>query len=83
MYVPSITLSRRLHMPWMSVSLKWLIRKKLRVYNKARLPCCEADWLHYKALKKEVKHMLKYHHKDYLMDMISSPKKVRNLYGVT
>ena len=52
------------------------------MYNKARLSCCEADWSHYKALKKEVKHvhMLKSHHKDYLLDMISSPNNKKPLW---
>ena len=51
--------------------------------NKARLSCCEADWSHFKALKKEVIHMLKSHHKTYLMDMISSPNKKKPLWHYT
>ena len=62
-HVPTKTLSRRTHLPWMSAPLKRLIRKKQRVYNKARLSCREADWLQYKALKREVKDMLKSQHK--------------------
>ena len=76
-HVPTKILGRRTHLPWMSGTLKRLIRKKLRVYNKARLSCCEMD---YKALKKEVKHMLKSHHKTYLMDMISSPNDKKSLW---
>ena len=64
----------------MSATLKRLIRKKQWVYKKARLLCHEADWSHYKALKKEVKDMLKSQHKTYLMNMISPPA-IRNLYG--
>ena len=79
-HVPTKTLSRRTHLPWMSAPLKRLIRKKQRVYNKARLSCREADWLQYKALKREVKHMLKSQHKNYLMDMISSPNNKKPLW---
>ena len=79
MYYQKQTLGRRWHLPWMFVSLKRLIQKKQRVYNKARLSCCEADCSHYTALRKEVKHMLKSHHKDYLLDMISSPNNKKPL----
>ena len=51
----------------MSASLKRLIRKKRRVYNKARLSYHEADWSQYKAMKREVKYMLKSQHKNYLI----------------
>ena len=64
----------------MSATLKRIIRKKQRVYNKARLFCCEADWAHYKQLKKELKDMLKSQHKTYLMNMISSPSNEKPLW---
>ena len=55
--------------------------KKQRVYiYKARLSCCQSDSSHYKALKKAVKHMLKSHHKTYLMDMISYPNNKKPLW---
>ena len=78
--VPTKTLGIRTHLPWMSAPLKRLIRKKQRVYNKARLSCHEADWSQYKALKREVKHMLKSQHKNYLMDMISFPNNKKPLW---
>ena len=51
-HVPTKVLGRRTYLPWMSATLKRLIRKKQRVYNKARLFHCEADWAYYKQLKK-------------------------------
>lgn len=64
----------------MSAALERLIRKKQRVYNCARCYFCENDWLEYKSLKKEIDHKLKYQHKTYLIDIISSPENKKSLW---
>ena len=79
-HVPTKVLGRRTHLPWMSATLKRLIRKKQWVYNKARLFRCETDWAYYKQLKKEVKNMLKSQHKTYLMNTISSSSNKKPLW---
>ena len=51
-HVPTKQISSRSHLPWMTATLKRLIRKKQRVYNCARRYSRESDWLEYKSLKK-------------------------------
>ena len=78
-YVPTKLLGMQTHLPWMSAALKHLIQKKQRVYNRTKHHCHENDWSEHKALKKEVKHMLKFQHKT---DMISSPNN-KSPCGIT
>ena len=73
-------ISSRSHLPWMTVGLKRLIRKKQRVYNRPRRYSHESDWLEYKSLKKDIDHKLKYQHKIYLTDLISSPDNKKPLW---
>ena len=56
-YVPIKTLSTRHHLPWLSPSLKRLIKKK-RLYNKAKIYNKPADWVEYKTLQHKVRNLL-------------------------
>ena len=76
-HISTKQISSRSHLPWMIVAL---IRKKQRVYNRARCYSRESDWLEYKSLKKDIDHKLKYQHKTYLTDMISSPDNKKPLW---
>ena len=62
--------STRCHIPWLSTSLKRMIRKKQRIYNKAKLSNSSNDWLEYKTLLKQVKRLLRQQHNNYLKDVI-------------
>ena len=53
--IPNRYSSTRGHIPWLSTSLKRMIRKKQRIYNKAKLSNSSNDWLEYKTLQKQVK----------------------------
>ena len=64
----------------MTAALKRLIRKKQGVYNRARHYSRESDWLEYKSLQKNIDRKLKYQHKTYLTDMISSPDNKKPLW---
>ena len=48
------------------------IRKKQRVYNRARRFHRENDWSEYKLLQKEVDQKLKHQHKSYISNLISA-----------
>ena len=54
-HIPCKHLSIRYRIPWLSTSLMHMIRKKQRVYNKAKLSNNNNDWLEYKMLQKQVK----------------------------
>lgn len=79
-HTPTKTLSTRTYLPWMSNTLKRLIRKKQRVYNQARCYHRDTDWLEYKSLQKEVNHELKYQHKSYVTNLISSSNNKKSLW---
>ena len=64
----------------MSNTLKRLIRKKQKVYNRARCYHRDTDWLEYKSLQKEVNHKLKYQHKSYVTNLISSSNNKKSLW---
>ena len=73
--VPVKVISKRTHLPWVNTSLKRLIRKKQRVYNRAKLYSREPDWSDYKSLQKQVSKSLRQQYKDYLNGMLSSKDK--------
>ena len=50
------------------------------MYNHARHYSRESDWLEYKLLQKDIDRKLKYQHKTYLTDMISSPDNKKPLW---
>ncbi|XP_065886047.1 uncharacterized protein [Dysidea avara] len=79
-HTPTKLLSTRTHLPWMSTTLKRLIRKKQRVYNRARHHHRENDWLEYKSLQKEVDHKLKHQHKSYVTNLISASNNKKPLW---
>ena len=56
--IPYTYSSTRCHIPWLSTLLKRMIRKKQRIYNKAKLSNSSNDWLEYKTLQKQVKGLL-------------------------
>ena len=79
-HTPTETLSTRTHLPWMSNALKRLIRKKQRVYNRARCHHRNANWSEYKSLQKEVNRKLKHQHKSYVMNLISTSSNKKSLW---
>ena len=64
----------------MSTALKRLIRKKQRVYNRARRFHRENDWSEYKLLQKEVDQKLKHQHKSYISNLISASNNKKSLW---
>ena len=74
-YVLAKIISKRTHLPWVNTSLKRLIRKKQRVYNRAKFYSRESDWFEYKNLQKQVSQTLKQQHREYLNILSSNDKK--------
>ena len=78
-HVPSKVLSTRFHLPWLTVTVKRLIRKKQRVYNRARRYQRECDWKEYKILRYKIRNQLCDLHKNHLMKVISSENNKKPL----
>ena len=64
-HVPTKIISKRTHLPWVNTSLRRLIRKKQRVYNRAMSYSCESEWFKYKTLQKQVSQTFKQQYKTY------------------
>ena len=77
-FVPSKTLGTRYHLPWLSSSLKRLIRKKQRLYNKAKSYQDPADWEEYKILQHKVRNLLRSSHYKYLQNAVNSASDTVN-----
>ena len=69
-HIPYQHLSTRYCIPWLSTSLKRMIRNKQQVCNKAKLSNNSNNWLEYKTLQKQVKGLLQQQHDNYLKDVI-------------
>ena len=79
-HVPSKVLSTRFHLPWLTVTVKRLIRKKQRVYNRARRYQRECDWKEYKILRYKIRNQLRDLHKNHLTKVISSENNKKPLW---
>ena len=71
-HVPFKTLRKNTRLLWMTAELTRLIRKKKRVYKRAKLHKRDSDWSEYKDLQRKVCQMLKHKHRAYITNIISS-----------
>jgi len=71
-HVPCKTLGTRTHLPWMSASLKRLIQRKQRIYNRARRFQRNLDWQEYRTIRSQVKNLTRHQHKTYLSNILSN-----------
>ena len=71
-FVPTKLSGTRSHLPWLTVSLKRLIRKKQRVYNKAKLYQCPTAWKQFKDLQHQIRSLLRKQHWQYLSDIFNN-----------
>ena len=72
--VPFRTVCQHTRPPWMTNELIQLIRKKNRVYKRAKCYRRNSDWSEYKDLQHKVRHMLKHNHRAYITNIMSSSK---------
>ena len=77
-YVPSKLLSTIHHLPWLSPSLKQLIKKIQRLYNTAKFYNKSANWVEYKTLQHRVRNLLRSSHYNYLHNSINSASDTAN-----
>ena len=68
--IPSKTTSIRHNLPWLNSSLKRMIRKKQRLYNKAKCTKKRKDWNKYNSHKKETLKALRKARWNYINNML-------------
>ena len=68
--IPSKMMSERWNIPWMTNSVRRMIRKKQRLYNKAKRTRREEDWKIFKSLRNAIKAELTKAHNDYVLGLL-------------
>ena len=71
-HFPQKKLGSRWNVPWMTSSIKRMIRKKQKLYNKAGKSNSQADWKKFKDLRKATKKRLTLAHDKYLLDLLKT-----------
>jgi hypothetical protein len=84
-YIPSKMSSTRFNLPYVTRDIKRKIKKKQRLYNKARKTKKEKDWSKFKILRKNIQTMLKNARWKYLNEIIgpSLSENPKAFYGYT
>ena len=60
------------HLPWTTTSLKRLIKRKQRIYNRAKLYQRDPDWREYKTIRIHVRNILRRQHSNFIFNVMSS-----------
>ena len=77
-FIPIKLSSTRVHLPWLTVTLKCLIRKRQRVYNKVKLSQHPADWQEFKGLQYKVCSLMRKQHWQYLNNILTGTDDCEN-----
>ena len=71
--------SVRYHQPWITTNIKWLSKRKQRMFNKkARISGSPSDWSQYKMLQKTTQQTCREAHRSYTFRMIDPNTKSNN-----
>lgn len=71
-HFPQKKLGSRWNILWMNSSIKRMIRKKQKLYNRARKSNSHFDWKKFKDLRKATKKKLTLAHDKYLLDLLKT-----------
>ena len=73
--IPHKRISSWQHVPWMKITIKRLIRKKKRLWKKAKKTNKEEHWQEFKDTRKAVKHRMKKSYDDYVSGIFEKSEK--------
>ena len=76
--IPRKNLTSRTNVPWMTYKIRREIRRKQRLYNKARRTNNENDWKNFKEARRVTKASLENSHNEYVMSLLESTNDQRN-----
>jgi len=77
-YIPSRMKSTRQNLPWLTVELKRMCRRKQRLYNKARESKDKSQWKAYQKLKKKLKQEIRSAHRNYINGILTEALEEKN-----
>ena len=70
--IPTKMTSTKVHLPWLDNSIKRSIRKKQRLYNKAKRSKDDKDWAAFRCLRNSVDKQIRKSHLSYVSDVIGA-----------
>ena len=76
-FIPKKQLSSWQDVPWMTTTVKKMIRKKKRLWNKAKRSKADKDWESFRNLRKAVKTKMKKLHDEYIGSILDNSLKER------
>ncbi|XP_048588419.1 uncharacterized protein LOC125572237 [Nematostella vectensis] len=74
-YIPHKHLSGRWNVPWMTGEIRRAIRKKQRLYNRAKTTQRQSDWMKFKKLRAKVKEQLRESYHSYIANLLKPPEQ--------
>ena len=77
-HIPSKMTSTRHNLPWVTPAIRWEIRKKQRLYNKARKNGTASAWADFKKLRLSIDRQIKKAHQTYISDVIGESLKTED-----
>jgi exonuclease III len=77
-YIPSKTVKNNQRLPWFNNSIKRVIRKKQRQYNKAKRTKKDVEWAKYRSLQNLASKMMKKSRLDYINNMLTESVESKN-----
>jgi hypothetical protein len=77
--IPSKYTTTRWNLPWMTTEIKQMIRKKQRLYNKAKKSNDKEHWNNFKLYRKNLKDKLQNAHDDYVKN-IPTPEETKTIH---
>ncbi|CAG2200390.1 unnamed protein product [Mytilus edulis] len=69
--IPSKNTTTRWNLPWITTETKQMIRRKQRLYNKAKKSNDKKHWKDFKLYRKKVKEQLQSNHDQYVKDILT------------
>ena len=76
-FIPKKQLSSWQDVPWMTTTVKRMIRKKKRLWNKSKRSKADKDWESFRNLRKAVKTKMKKLHDEYIGSILDNSLKER------
>eukprot|EP00057_Strongylocentrotus_purpuratus_P010558 XP_011665032.1 PREDICTED: RNA-directed DNA polymerase from mobile element jockey-like [Strongylocentrotus purpuratus] len=74
-FIPKKKLSSWQHVPWINSTIKRMIRKKKRAWNKAKKSELEKDWDKFREIRKAIKAKMRKSHEEYVKGILENSLK--------
>jgi len=70
-HIPRKTLKEKYNIPWLTRSIKKMMKKRSKLYNKARKTRLDQDWAKYRRVRNNIRRALDDAHEKYINDILN------------